>query len=133
MAVFGKSPDEEQKRIMVDIINRVNENVRRLRVIEQRIQAIDTRINSLEQNVVSYNKNIQKSLSDRDSKISNLENRIVKMETTSKEILKQLKLVATKTNVEEIKELISIYDPLRSNFVTKEEMETFVKEKVSKV
>ncbi len=128
MAVFGKSPDEKRERIMVDLINRVNENVRRLRVIEQRIQAIDTRINSVEQNVVSYNKNVQKSFSDRDSKISNLEDRISKIETTSKEILKQLKLVATKTNVEEVKQLISIYDPLKSKFVTREEMERFVEE-----
>lgn len=133
MAVFGKSPDEKQKMIMVDIINRVNENVRRLRVIEQKIQAIDTRINSVEQNVVSYNKNIQKSLSDRDAKITSLDQRIGKIETTSKEILKQLKLVATKSNVEELKELLSIYDPLRSKFVTKEEMERFVSEKSLKV
>jgi DNA repair exonuclease SbcCD ATPase subunit len=133
MAVFGKSPDEKRQRIMADMIRRVNDNVRRLRVIEQKIQAIDTRINSIEQNFVSYNKNIQKSLSDRDLRISNLEDRILKIETTSKEILKQLKLVATKTNVEEIKQLISIYDPLKSKFVTKEEMERFVGERMSKV
>ncbi|MEE9323135.1 MAG: hypothetical protein V3U72_01185 [Candidatus Aenigmarchaeota archaeon] len=133
MAVFGKSPDEKRERIMGDLINRVNENVRRLRVIEQRIQAIDTRINSVEQNFLSYNKNIQKSFSERDSKISNLEDRVSKIETVSKEILKQLKLVATKSNVEEIKQLISIYDPLKSKFVTNEEMERFVGERLSKV
>ncbi len=133
MAVFGKSLDEKRERIMVDIINRVNENVRRLRVIEQKIRAIDTRISSVEQNMVLYNKNIQKSLSDRDSKISSLEERMLKIETTSKEILKQLKLVATKANVEEIKQLISLYDPLKSNFVTKEEMGRFVEERMSRV
>ena len=133
MAVFGKSPDEKRQRIMTDMINRVNENVRRLRVIEQKIQAIDMRINSIEQNMMSHNKNIQKSLSERDLRISNLEDRISKIETTSKEILKQLKLVATKSNVEEVKQLVSIYDPLKSSFVTKEEMERFVGEKLSKV
>jgi len=132
MAVFGKSPDEKQERIMVDIINRVNENVQRLRVIEQKIQAIDTMINSMEQNVVAYNKSVQKSLVDRDSKISSLEERVEKIETTYKEILKQLKLVATKSNVDELKEFVSIYDPLKSSFVTKEEMERFVEERLSK-
>ena len=52
---------------------------------------------------------------------------------TEKEILKQLKLVATKTNVDEIKQLISIYDPIKSKFVTKEEMEKFVGDKISGV
>lgn len=132
MAVFSKSPQEKQERIMVDLINRVNENVQRLRIIEQKLQAIDNRINSVEQNMVIYNKNVQKMLSERDSKITALEERLEKVETTYNEILKQLKLVATKANVEELKELISIYDPLKSKFVTREEMERFVEEKLSK-
>jgi archaellum component FlaC len=132
MAVFGKSPDEKQERIMVDIINRVNENVQRLRVIEQKIQAIDTMINSVEQNVVAYNKSVQKALFERDTKISSLDERVEKIETTYKEILKQLKLVATKANVDELKEFVSIYDPLKSSFVTREEMERFLEEKLPK-
>jgi archaellum component FlaC len=132
MAVFGKAPDEKQERIMVDIINRVNENVQRLRVIEQKIQAIDTRINSVEQNVIAYNKSVQKALFERDTKISSLDERVEKIETTYKEILKQLKLVATKSNVDELKELVSIYDPLKSSFVTREEMERFMEERLPK-
>jgi len=132
MAVFGKSPDEKQERIMVDIINRVNENVQRLRVIEQKMEAMDTKISSTEQNLVSYNKNLQRSIAERDSKLAALEERLEKIETAYSEILKQLKMVATKSNVDELKQLISIYDPLKSNFVTKEEMEGFVSEKLSR-
>lgn len=132
MAVFSKSPDERGERIIADLINRVNENVQRLRVIEQRIQAIDTRINSVEQNLLSLNKNVQKSLTERDSKIAALEEAVEKIETAYREILKQLKTVATKSNVDELKEFISIYDPLKSSFVTREEMERFVEEKLLK-
>ena len=132
MAVFGKAPDEKLERIMADLINRMNENVQRLRVIEQKMQATDTRMNSIEQNLVSYNKNVQKALFERDAKISQLDERVGKIETTYKEILNQLKLVATKVNVDELKQLISIYDPMKSSFVTKEEMESFIDEKLSK-
>ena len=132
MAVFGKSPDEKQERIMVDLINRVNENVQRLRVIEQKMQAADLRINSAEQNVVSYTKNMQKELSDKNTTISQIDDRIEKIETAYMEILKQLKLVATRANLDELRQLVSIYDPLKSSFVTKEEMERFVEEKLSK-
>ncbi len=132
MAVFGKTPDEKQERILADVINRMNENVQRLRVIEQKMQATDTRMNSIEQNFVSYNKNIQRSAAERDAKIGQLEERVGRIETTYKEILNQLKLVATKTNVDEIRQLISIYDPMKSSFVTKEEMESFIDEKLSK-
>jgi hypothetical protein len=132
MAVFGKSPDEKQERIMVDLINRVNENVQRLRVIEQKMQAADLRINSAEQNVVSYTKNMQKEISDKNTTISQIDDRIEKIETAYMEILKQLKLVATRANLDELRQLVSIYDPLKSSFVTKEEMERFVEEKLSK-
>lgn len=132
MAVFGKAPDEKQERILADVINRMNENVQRLRVIEQKMQATDTRMNSIEQNFVSYNKNVQRSAAEKDAKIGQLEERVGRIETTYKEILNQLKLVATKTNVDEIRQLISIYDPMKSSFVTKEEMESFIDEKLSK-
>ena len=132
MAVFGKSPDEKQERIMVDLINRVNENVQRLRVVEQKMQATDLRINSAEQNVVYYTKNMQKELSDKNTTISQIDERIEKIETAYNEILKQLKLVATRANLDELKQLLSIYDPMKSSFVTKEELERFVEEKLSK-
>ena len=129
MAVFSKSPDERGERIISDLINRVNENVQRLRVIEQRIQAIDARINSDEQSLLSLNKNLQKSLAERDARIAVIEEKVEKIETAYREILKQLKTAATKSSVDELKELISIYDPLKSSFVTREEMERFVEEK----
>jgi predicted patatin/cPLA2 family phospholipase len=132
MAVFSKSPDERGERIIADLINRVNENVQRLRVIEQRLLAMDTRINSVEQNLISLNKNVQKSLGERDLKMAALEERVEKIETSYKEILKQLKTAATKSSVDELKEFISIYDPMKSSFVTREEMERLVEDKLSK-
>jgi predicted patatin/cPLA2 family phospholipase len=132
MAVFSKYPDERGERIIADLINRVNENVQRLRVIEQRLLAMDTRINSVEQNLISLNKNVQKSLGERDLKMAALEERVEKIETSYKEILKQLKTAATKSSVDELKEFISIYDPMKSSFVTREEMERLVEDKLSK-
>lgn len=132
MAVFSKSPDERGERIMADLINRVNESMQRLRVIEQTMQAIDNRINSVEQSMLSLNKNIQKSLAEKDSKIAALEEMAEKIEIAYKEVLKQLKTAATRSSVDELKEFISIYDPMKSSFVTREEMERFVEEKVSR-
>ena len=40
MAVFGKSDDEENKRIITDLINRVNENVRRLTIASHQASSL---------------------------------------------------------------------------------------------
>jgi RPA family protein len=131
MAVFGKDAGSNLEKIAVELINRVNENIRRLRVLENRVKALDNRINSMEQNTLVQSRNLQKSLSERDIKITNLEEGLRKTEMTMREILKQLKFVATKTNVEELKHLVDIYNPLKSKFATIEEVETMINEKLS--
>ncbi|NIO19471.1 MAG: hypothetical protein GTN76_01660 [Candidatus Aenigmarchaeota archaeon] len=131
MAVFGKDAGANLEKIASELINRVNENIRRLRVLENRVKALDNRINSMEQNSLVQNKNLQKSLTDRDSKIGLLEERLRKTEMTIKEIVKQLRFVATKTNVEELKHLVDIYNPLKSKFATKEEIENMINEKLA--
>lgn len=131
MAVFGKEPEKNLEKIAAELINRVNENIRRLRVLENRVKSLDNRINSVEQNSLVQSKNFQKALSERDLKITSLEENSRKTEMTVKEILKQLKFVATKTHVEELKHLVDIYNPLKSKFVTKEELENIMKEKLA--
>jgi RPA family protein len=131
MAVFGKDTGANLEKIAAELINRVNENIRRLRVLENRMKALDNRINSMEQNSLVQSRNLQKSLSDRDAKISLLDERLRRTEMALKEILKQLKFVATKSNVEELKHFVDIYNPLKSKFVTREEMESFMEEKLT--
>lgn len=131
MAVFGKDTGSNLEKIAVELINRVNENIRRLRMLENRVKALDNRINSMEQNTLVQSRNFQKALSERDTKITNLEEGLRKNELTTKEILKQLKFVATKTNIEELKNLIEIYNPLKSKFTTIEQVENMINEKLS--
>jgi len=131
MAVFGKDTGANLEKIAAELINRVNENIRRLRVLENRVKALDNRINSMEQNSLAQSRNLQKSLNERDTKITSLEESLRKTEMTVKEIVKQLKFLATKSSIEELKHLVDIYNPLKSKFVTKEEMENMINEKLA--
>jgi len=130
MAVFGKDTGANLEKIAAELINRVNENIRRLRVLENRVKSLDNRINSMEQNSLVQSKNLQKSLSERDSKMGFLEESLRKTEMMIKEIVKQLKFVSTKSDVEELKHLVDIYNPLKSRFITKEEAENLINEKL---
>ncbi len=84
----------------------------------------------MEQNTLVQSKNFQKSLSERDVKIASLEEKLRKTEMAIKEIVKQLKFVATKSDVEELKHFVDIYNPLKSKFITKEEVENILSEKL---
>ncbi len=132
MAVFGKEPADNTQKAVYDLINRVNENIRRMRVIEQQIKAMNIRLNSIEQNIMGHTRATQTSLKDRDKRISELEDRALRLETMTKEIVKQMKGVATKANVEEIKTMLKIYNPIESSFMTRDEVEQLVNHKLSK-
>jgi vacuolar-type H+-ATPase subunit I/STV1 len=127
MAVFGKPPEEKMQRVTVELIKRVNDNTKRLRDLEARATAVNARVNSLEESFISLSKNIKQSLSNVNSKITNEDVKITKMQDSIQEIIKQLKQVATKSHIEGLEELIEIYNPLKSNFVTREEVENMIK------
>ena len=103
MAVFGKNEAQGSQRMVSEMINKINDNIRRLRVIEQRIKSLDIRTNSIEQNILGQNKNMQKMFNERDVKITAMEDRVFKMETVMKEMVKQMKMMATKSNIDELK------------------------------
>jgi uncharacterized coiled-coil protein SlyX len=130
MVVFGKQPEDKVQKVMVELIKKVNDNIKRLRILEQRIAMLETRENSVEINTSNQYKTLQKSISDLESKMNAQEEMIEKLDTTLKEIIKQIKTLASKSDVLEIKELVDIFNPLKSNFVTKEDVERMIEEKM---
>ncbi len=130
MAVFGKNEAQGSQRIVSEMINKINDNIRRLRVIEQRIKSLDIRTNSIEQNILGQNKNMQKMFRERDAKITSMEDRIFKMETVMKEMVKQMKMMATKSSIDELKTMVEIFNPIRSTFTTKNDVENMISEKL---
>ncbi len=131
MAVFGKDSGQGSQRIISEMINKINDNMRRLRVVEQQLKSLDVRVNSVEQSMLSQKKNLKKLLGERDEKTTSLESRIFKIESTMKEMVKQMKTNATKSDIEELKTMVDIFNPLTSKFATKEEMERLVEKKMS--
>ena len=112
MAVFNKEQGNKGSRVTIEIIKRVNDNIRRLRIIEQKQKAYETHLNSTDDNVMTIRKSFQKALNERDARIAILEDKIQKLEALSKEITKQMKMLATKGSVEELKNTVDIFNPL---------------------
>jgi vacuolar-type H+-ATPase subunit I/STV1 len=127
MAVFGKEPPDKGQRVIVEIIRRVNDNIRRLRILEQKIKAIESHVNSTDENVLTLQKSFQKAINERDMRITGIEDKLQKLDTLTKEILKQMKMVATKSGLEEIRNTMNILNPVNSNFVTRNEVREMLK------
>lgn len=117
--------------ILNDVIQRVNDDTQRLRVLEQSSESLTSRINGVEQGILQSRKDFQKAFSEINEGITVLDDRLTKMESTMKEVITHIKKLVTESQVKELQNLIELYNPVKSNFVTKEEMEKFVNQKSS--
>ena len=116
--------------VLNKLIERVNSNIRRLRILEQESSIYKTRMTSIEQEITSQKNHFNKSVKDLDQKITKLEGSIVNMENTVKEIINQMKKVTTTTRIKELEQMIEIYNPIKSQFITREEAERIVDDKL---
>ena len=116
------------RAIINELVDRTNSDTQRLRVLEQREKVLSSRSNSTEQEIMNLNKQIQDSVSCIDAKLADQEDRIRKMESMIKEMVKQMKKLATTSKIAELEQLIDIYNPIKSQFITREEAERLISE-----
>ena len=62
-----------------------------------------------------------------DAKANSADERMLKTENTIKEIVTRIKKLATSADMRGMQELIDIYNPLKSSFITREEVEQMLK------
>lgn len=115
--------------VLSKMIERVNSNIRRLRVVEQDSSVLKERVTALEEEILSLKREIDASARDHTLKRATLEERIVKIEHTLKEVIAQLKKTSTTTKIKELEDLIDMYNPLKSQFITRDEVAQLLEKK----
>jgi uncharacterized coiled-coil DUF342 family protein len=117
--------------IINELVERTNTDTQRIRALEQRGENMASRLNSIEQELLNINSNITKMANSIDSELKKRDASISGNRTTIKEIIKQLKRFATTDNIGELKAMLEIYSPLKSNFITKEEADRLISQRLS--
>jgi hypothetical protein len=115
--------------VLNKLIQHVNADSRRLRVLEEENVILKTRLASMERNMLAQRSQMEKYIHDLEVKIEGLENRGRMVENTIKEMIKEIKKLASMSKVKELESLINMYNPLTSQFVTREEAERMLQEK----
>ncbi len=129
MAVFSKKRPSNLRLIINQLVERVNNDAKRLRVLEQRNGVIESRLNSIEQTMTGNYKEFIKVMRLQEKSIVGLGDNIREADGKISEIVRQFKRVATKADVKTLQNLLEIYNPIKSNFVTREELKNLLKGK----
>lgn len=118
--------------VLNKLIERVNSDIRRLRILEQESSVYKTRLTAAEEELLAQRNQLAKSVNDVSEKITQLDERLSGMENTIKEIISQLKKATTTTKIKELEQLIEIYSPLKSQFLTRDEVERIIDDRLNK-
>lgn len=119
--------------IINELVERTNSGNQRMRTLEQREESLLSRMETAEQDLLAINQSISNLTKDLEASIKARDAKESELSSTIKEIIRHLKTLAPKDRVSEMEALIDIYSPLKSNFITKEEAENLIDEKLSRL
>jgi len=121
------------KIVASEIIRRINEDGRRIRLLEQRMDRIDDSVSSLESSVITELDDIKIGIERLSDKILKITERLDGIENEIAKVNKGLSKAATKTEVKELETFINVVNPITSRFITKDELERILEEKTEKM
>lgn len=116
--------------VLNKVIERVNSNIRRLRILEQESSVVKTRLNAVEQEMTANRNQGHAAIEEMNTKLAQMDEKFLEMETTMRKMVDQLKKVTTTTKIKELEQLIDIYNPIKSQFVTREEVERLLDDRL---
>ncbi len=111
------------REILTELVERTNSNMRRLRILEEKADVTTSRITTLEEALMEQTKQVKNMVEVLEKSIIDESERIIKIEGTIKDIVDRLKKSVSMTKIKELETLLEIYSPLKSQFMTKEEVE----------
>ncbi|MBU0530627.1 MAG: hypothetical protein ABIH52_01525 [Candidatus Aenigmatarchaeota archaeon] len=115
--------------VLNELIENTNSDTRRLRLLEQNSSIDKERLNRIEKDLAEQKRTHMKDMETLQIKLEQQGVQMVKMENYIKEMIKQIKRSATKADIGGLEELVGIFNPLTSKFVTKQEVMQMIKEK----
>ena len=121
---------DNQKNILSEVVKRINEDRRRIKLLEQKIDRLESSISALEGASISQMGDIKITLERINNKIENVSLRFNKIETDINNIKRVLAKSATKLELKQLESFIDLVNPITSRFVTKDELDRMLDERV---
>lgn len=113
------------------IMNILNDMNLYLKFLEQRIIKLELELKTLNENFEKYRKTVIEEIDKFKKENLSLKNLIDSLNLEIEKIKLELKKKADLAEVKEIKELLNLFNPLKSTFVTKEEVKRIVNELIN--
>jgi chromosome segregation ATPase len=129
---FEKQQAADFSGITSEVTHRLNEYSRRMKTIEQRLDHVEQQMQSIEETALTQMDDIRVNLERIVAKITGIAERLSGIENELLRINKELGKTATKSEVKQFETYIDVMNPIKSKFVTKDELERTLDERIKK-
>lgn len=125
--------EKDIQAVLNEIVRRANETVRRLRDLEENDSLIEGRINTAETGILNLANEKRETNELVAARLDAIDKRIIQIDNELARLTKNVDKMAKKSEVKELENLISIYNPIRTKFITREEAELLIEERLKNV
>lgn len=119
---------EKEKALLNEIVRRLNEYSRRIRLLEQRADRSLTNLHALEENVLNQMNELRIKFERVNTKLSEIVGKLDLLEGEIEKTNTKLEKTVTKSELKEIQTFIEVLNPITSKFVTKDELARAIEE-----
>ncbi|HDM05723.1 MAG TPA: hypothetical protein ENG34_00410 [Candidatus Aenigmarchaeota archaeon] len=132
--VFEKEKEAfDIRTFTTEILNRVDSNTRRIRSIEQRLNLLESRISSLEEKLIDEIDKLGRGFEQLQLDVKAVSESLKVLRAEMLKMNKNMEKTALKAEVKELATLLDLYNPIKSSFVTKEEVRRMLEELEKKI
>jgi hypothetical protein len=118
--------------LATELVKRVNDETRRIRLAEQRLDRFEADMSNLEGTIAAHAAEMKAQMDLLTKSLKGLSDRMMVMENAMERVEKELAKRATKAEFKQIESYMNLMSPITSKFVTKEEMERAIDERSGK-
>jgi len=115
--------------ILSELVRRMNESSRRLRALEERTTLMESKMESLQDTILKINQSAHGNISKIENEFNEINATLMKVENDMTKLTKNLEKFAKKSEVRELESTISLFNPLRASFITREEVKRLLEER----
>lgn len=120
--------ERDVQAILTELVRRENESSRRLRALEERSSLTEMRAGTLQDAFLKMSEDKKISSDKLNERLTGIENNMLRLENEMIKINKMMEKMAKKTELKELENMLSFFNPIKTNFVTRDEVQRMMRD-----
>ncbi len=120
--------ERDVQAILTELVRRENESSRRLRALEERSSLTEMRAGTLQDAFLKMSEDKKISSDKLNERLTGIENNMLRLENEMIKINKMLEKMAKKPELKELENMLSFFNPIKTNFVTRDEVQRMMRD-----